>query len=115
MLRHDEPEVRDAAAMALGESRRAEALDPLRDHFSREADSQSRKTGLLAIALLRAEPAVDFLLTVVKTFPSEDAAGAVDALALYRHDATVRARLEETVKQRPDDRLRRAFAKSFGG
>ena len=43
------------------------------------------------------------------------AAGAVAALALYRHDAGLRERVDRAVKDVGSDTLSRAFAKHFGG
>jgi HEAT repeat protein len=112
-LSHDEPEVRDAAAMALGESRLTAGLSPLCEHFAREPDAQSRKTALLAISLLRSSAAVDYLVNAVGTFPVNDAVAAVEALGLYRHDGVLRERVKEHVERRGEDPLKRAAAKAF--
>jgi HEAT repeat protein len=112
-LSHDDPEARDAAAMALGESRLTAALTPLSAHFAREPDAQSRKTTLLAISLLRSSAAVDFLLNVVGTFPVSDAVTAVEALGFYRNDAALRERVKQHIERRGDEPLKRAAAKSF--
>jgi HEAT repeat protein len=112
-LSHEQPEVRDAAAMALGESRLTAALSPLCEHFAREADVQSRKMALLAIALLRSAAAVDYLVNVVASFPVNDAVAAVEALNLYRHDVSLRERVRVHVERRGEEPLKRAVAKAL--
>src|SRR5579883_1134311 len=61
-------QARDVAAvtaLALGESRLPEAFEPLRRWWERSRDVEQGQTALLAIAMLRQDPALDFLLTLV--------------------------------------------------
>jgi HEAT repeat protein len=105
--------IRGYAALALGESRQAEALEPLRARLKREPEADVRRAMLVALAALRSAESVDHLVKFVSSARPADAAAAVEALGIYRHDAAVRARLEEALNQRRDETLRRAFAKSF--
>src|SRR5438270_268976 len=57
----------EAAAMALGKSRLAEALDPLRGCLGRCHSAELRQHILLAVAILRRPAAIDFLLEHVST------------------------------------------------
>ena len=57
----------EAAVMALGTSRRADAVEWLKTRFGRVADAESKKILILALASARTESAMDFLLEVVRT------------------------------------------------
>lgn len=105
--------VRGAAALALGESRQAEALEPLRARLKREPEADVRKVLLVAMAMLRSPESVEHLLAVLASSRAPDAVAAVEALGIYRHDAAVRAKVHEVVKTRGEEPLQRAFAKSF--
>jgi HEAT repeat protein len=70
-LEADSEAIAECAALALGESRRAEALEILQKH----AKSYLRRTVLLAIALLRSDAAVEYLRSLL---PDADAAKALE-------------------------------------
>jgi HEAT repeat protein len=77
------PAVIEAAALALGESRSAKALPLLQEAWNRHPRQALRKTILLAIALLRSDEAVAFLLMRRERDAGEAAADAEAALSLY--------------------------------
>jgi HEAT repeat protein len=111
-LHHKDEAVSEAAALALGESKREGALDVLRP-FCEGLPPDSRRTALLAIALVRSSAALDYLVSVVERGPSGVAAHALGALGLYRHDAPLRSRVEAIVAARASRPLRQAFAEAF--
>ena len=113
-LRSGSDEVAERAALALGESRRADAFRLLREALEREARAALRRTLLLGIALLRQDEAVEFLLSRVKEDGEKAAADALAALALYGRDETVRGRIQEIVEARKSAVLRGVFEKEFG-
>ena len=86
--------VAEAAALALGDARLESAFEVLRDAFERPHSRVLRRTLLLAIALLRREPAIDFLLALVGTGDGQTSTDAVAALAMYDQDPKLRERLE---------------------
>ena len=86
--------VAEAAALALGDARLEGAFDVLRIAFERPHTRALRRTLLLAMALLRREPAIDFLLDLVQTGDGQTSAYALAALAMYDQDAKLRERLE---------------------
>jgi HEAT repeat protein len=86
--------VAEAAALALGDARLESAFAVLRGAFERPQSRALRRTLLLAIALLRREPAIDFLLELVQTGDSQTSADAVAALAMYDQDPKLQERLE---------------------
>jgi hypothetical protein len=111
-----EGDVADAAALALGESRRAEAFDVLRAHWERaSADPARRGPFLLALGLLRRPESIELLLSVVRDGTDPAAYDAIEALALYRHDPAVTPRVEQAVRERGSAALRAAFDRTLGG
>jgi len=94
--------VAEAAALALGESRREAAFTVLRDWFVRGLPAGLRRTALLAIAMLRRDEGIDFLLGVVKEGATGPARDAVAALGIYRDNPSVGERLREAAQGRSD-------------
>ena len=100
-LDHREEAVAEAAALALGDSRLESAFAVLREAFERtRALPRSRRTLLLAIALLRRESAIDFLLDLVQNGESQTSADAVAALAMYDKDPNLQERLAGALQAR---------------
>jgi len=108
-------ETRAAAALALGGSRLPEAFEILRSWWTRTISAELRRTALLAIAMLRRDPPLDFLLSLVSDGNALDARDAIAALGLYRHDDALRERVADVVKRRRDVDLRKALAEAFEG
>ena len=109
------PESAEAAALALGGSRQPGALPLLTEWWERNFDASLRRTALLAIAMLKSDAAIAYLLDHVANSAAPHAAAAIDALALYRHDPRLRAQVEEAVEQRRDRTLSAAFSTAFVG
>ena len=94
-LGHREDSVAEAAALALGDSRLESAFAVLRDALERtRALPLRRRTLLLAIALLRRENAIDYLLDLVRHGEGQISADAVAALAMYEKDPNLQERLD---------------------
>lgn len=119
LLERGDGPLREAAVMALGQSRREEAL-PLLLRFA-----ESRPTGagegagerwvaLTAVAVLRSSEALAYLLKLVREAPPDLAAQAVRALALHRYDEGLRGKVEAEVRARRDAGLSRACTEAFG-
>jgi len=105
LARRPNPELREAALLALGESRRPEALPlltELAEHAVTEADAG---VVLLAVALLRSDAAWGHLLDLIREGSTTHARAAIDALATYRDDSALRARTLAAVEARDDARL----------
>ena len=99
-LDHREEAVAEAAALALGDSRLESAFESLRDAFQRLHAHALRRTLLLAIALLRREHAIDYLLDLVQNGADQISADAVAALAMYENDPNLQARLDRARQAR---------------
>jgi HEAT repeat protein len=91
------PEISEMAALALGESRQAGAFEILRQWWQRTGMAELRQTGLLAIALLRQDAALDFLLELVATGDKRDRDGAIGALKMYQSDAILWQRVQQAM------------------
>jgi HEAT repeat protein len=94
---HDEA-VREAAILALGDSRRREAFEFLKSFWEKAADSRVQEIVLMAFSLLRLPPAVDFLLALVAAENQAVAKAALSALALHRYDERLRERAAAVAK-----------------
>jgi len=99
-LDHHEEAVAEMAALALGDSRIETAFDVLRKAATRTSHCSLRRTILLAIALLRRENAIDYLLEVVQHGDDQASADAADALATYAEDPHLRERLDNAKTNR---------------
>lgn len=92
-------EVREAAILALGASRRADAVDWLKERFGAVA-GEAKKTILLALATARTEPAIEFLLGVIRKGSESESALAVAAMEVNRGDQRLREEVEQAVRAR---------------
>ena len=102
----------EAAAVALGESRRAEALPLLRGWLDRAAHRGLARVALLAIASLRRDEAVDLLLSLARDEPGPLAREALSALASVGGGDVLYERAKAVVEARPE--LKDALARAFG-
>jgi HEAT repeat protein len=103
----------EAAALALGEARVQGAFEALRRGWERHCGGRAAEGVLLGIALLRSDQANGFLVSLVERAPEQDAALALSALALHRHDEALVGRLEAIVPGRKSRRLAEVFAEKF--
>ncbi len=100
-LDHREEAVVEAAALALGDSRLESAFAVLRDALERtRALPLRRRTLMLAIALLRRESAIDYLLDLVQNGEGQTSADAVASLAMYGQDPNLQERLDRARQSR---------------
>jgi len=99
-LDHEEEAVAEAAALALGESRLESAYTVLRAAFEQAHTRAMGRTLLLALALLRRESAIDYLIDLVAKGDAQASAGAAAALDMYRQDPKLHERLEQAQRSR---------------
>jgi hypothetical protein len=110
-LGHADDTVRELAALALGESRLDGALTPLKEAWNGVLLGEELRRALLrAAATHRSEAAFDWLLAVVVDARVPVALEAVEALAVCRHNAKLKQRLEGAVRDRGDENLANRFA-----
>lgn len=90
-LNSQSEDLRDAAVIALGESRLPEAFELLRGLMPQT------KLILLAIAMTRQPAAIEYLLSLLSN--RNHRAAALEALAMYRNDPAIRAKIEQATKE----------------
>jgi len=112
LLQSPDAVLRETAAIALGESRRPEACTPLREASERAALPSDRRACLLALALLRVEPAYAYLIELIENAPESTARLAIEALGVFRHDAGLRQRVAAAASQRAP--LQALLRETFG-
>jgi HEAT repeat protein len=105
-LQRPAAEVREAAMLALGESRLHEALPLLRGAAERAVVDEECGVALLAIALLRCDAAWEHLIALVRDGSATRACAAIDAIATYRADTALRERVLAAVSERDEPRVR---------
>ena len=105
--------LREAAILSIGESRAPRAFELLRDRWNGEFDPEMRKLLATSIALTRQPAAIEFLVQRAAQDHSKVAIIAIEALAIYRSDDAMRAKLAEIAQKRGGEVLaefRKAFA-----
>jgi HEAT repeat protein len=85
-LRHEDEALREFAALALGESRLADALTQLRAAWEDAVGTGTRGALIRAAALHRSEAAFDWLLDIIAGGSSAQAQAAEEALAVYERN-----------------------------
>jgi hypothetical protein len=105
--------LQEEAALALGTSRRPQALEALRRAYARARDARLRQVLLTSLASLRSPEAIDFLVSIVETERTEAAADALQALRIHRNNSALRERLAQAVTTRADSSLQAVFNKTL--
>ena len=101
-LRAGDRDVARAAAMALGEARRPEAIVALRERLPGEDRPDVRHAIILALATSRDDEAFAGLLELIARGAAADSKAAVEALRLYPHDEGLQRRVRAALdKRRP--------------
>jgi len=107
-LASDDRDVARAAAMALGEARRPEAVGSLRARLPHEDRLDVRHAIVVALATSRDDAAIDALLALIARGSAADSNAAIGALELYAHDEALQRRVETAVAaRRPAAKTRR--------
>jgi len=105
--------IAEAAALALGESHLAAAVEALISKWGVHPADALRSALVAALALARSDSAFDFLFSRIEAANEKIAVEIISALALYRHDDRIRNRVDALVESRQSDALREAFTISF--
>jgi hypothetical protein len=113
-LHQDSEDLIESAALALGESRMAAAFTPLQRAYESHVSRPLRKTFLLALAMLRKDEAVEFLLRCLDEQSENLASDGLEALKLYRADMAVMERARVIVAKRDSALLKRLCNEMLG-
>ena len=93
-------ETAEVVALVLGESQLPEALPVLQDWWRQTTHPDLRKTALFAIATLRQDDAIQFLLHLLRKGSPRDAEAALQALDVYRSDGFLWPQVEAILETR---------------
>lgn len=113
-LESDNREVRNEAAIAIGESRHADAFSHLKSAFEEHTDPEDHRALALAMGLLRSEEAVAYLISNIKQEDAERAAAAIIALSHSRDLENVEDRTRAAVNACDHRYVARVFNEEFG-
>lgn len=110
----EDPAIVEAAALALGESRLAVALDGLKAAWEGVlVPLEIRRVLIRAAALHRSDAAFDWLLALAAEREERIATEIVDVLSIYRHNEKLARRLRDTVDARDDEGPRTAYRSAW--
>ena len=111
-LRNDE--LTEHAALALGTSRLASALDVLIGCWNGRGNGHlSHEAILRALSASRQEQALEFLLQLIRNGRQHDAVASLEALGLHGESENIRARVRSAVAKRDSPELHLAFERAF--
>jgi HEAT repeat protein len=93
-------QVREAAILALGACRRADTIDWLKERFASVADAETRQCILLSLATARTEPAIEFLLRVIREGSARASEMAVSAMEINRAGRRIQEEIDKALRER---------------
>lgn len=96
-------EIRDAAILAFGESRRPEAIEWLKQRFAQIADIETRNCILLSLATSRTEAAMEFLIQQIRDGSAPISQSAVSAMEVNRVHRAIQGRVEQALRERAEE------------
>ncbi|HXJ42627.1 MAG TPA: HEAT repeat domain-containing protein [Bryobacteraceae bacterium] len=102
LARSKDQDLREATILALGASRRADAIGFLCEYFESTADRDTKRSILLALASARTESAIGFLLNLIRDGSPASADLAAKAMSIHQADATLQPALEAALAGRSD-------------
>src|SRR5438093_875035 len=104
-LGSDNRDIARAAAMALGDCRRPEAVVALRERLPGEDRPDVRHAIILGLVASRDDRGFDAVLELVARGSAPDSKAAVEALRLYAHDDALQRRVNAALDARRPARL----------
>jgi HEAT repeat protein len=96
---HDE-DVQEQAALSLGVSRLPDAVNVLKDAYSKYRNSRFAEPLLRAISASRQEPGFAFLLQLIRTGRENESQDAIHALAIHKDSPEIAKRVQEAIRTR---------------
>jgi hypothetical protein len=112
-LREGDALQRESAALALGQSARAEAIAVLIDWVEDSGWDRDIELGTRALGLGRSDRAREYLLRLVETGSASRARKAVEALAIHSYDAALGERVRSAAGKNPIPGLKTLAQKVF--
>jgi len=114
-LTHRDEAIAEQAALALGESRHADALACLQKAWDNIMVAPVLRRALIrAAALHRSEAAYDWLIKLLAHRDAGLAEAALEALSIYKHNDALAIRIKAALDGRKDRKLVASFARLWG-
>ena len=113
-LQDADPAIVDQALLALGHSRRSEALAPLIAWLEAAPDPAETHVGLAAMVAHRSEEATAYLINRVAEAGEAEAMAVLDALAPMAFDPKTAERVRTAAAERTEPGLQRRVQAKFG-
>lgn len=102
-LESGDEDVQAQAALSLGVSKLAGAVDVLKEAYAKSRNRRSAEPLLRAISVSRQESALEFLLGIIRNGSEREARDAVRALELNRDSPEIARRIGEAIKARGEE------------
>lgn len=96
-------EVSEEAALSMGSSRLPGAVARLQKVWEENRDPSLRLAVLRALSVSRLDPALNFLLDIVRNGRARDRADALDALKLHQESEEIWRRVQDAIRQQASD------------
>ncbi len=109
----EDGDVAQAAMLALGESRLPAAFEVLRRKWAKTIAMPVRRVLLTAMAVMKLDAAIAFLISLVETESIPAAAAVIEALSIYRGNERVRKAANDAVLARRNQTLADHFKRDF--
>ena len=93
-------EVREAALLALGASRRADGIEILKARYEATADPKTKKCVLLALSSSRTEQAIEYLCGLIREGSQATIDAVISSMSLHRDDARIQDQIEKALSSR---------------
>jgi hypothetical protein len=110
----DDDATREAATLALGESRLPAAYELLKEKWDRTAMLAEKKVLLVSMAASRLDDAIAFLISLVESAGMPIASAAGEALSIYRRNERISKSVYKAIQERRDHKLIENFRRDFG-
>ena len=105
-------DVAGEAALALGSLHDERALSPLKERLERRCDPDLTEVIFTAMALMRLDPAYDYVLGLIRA-DAQRAALALQALGRATVNEEMRGKIAQAVEQSGSERLSELYGKEF--
>jgi HEAT repeat protein len=109
----DDPAIAEAAILAIGSSRLPAAFDRLKEKWDNRAGAALKRVLLFAMAMIRSEAAIAFLISLLEDSNPQTARDSLTALAIYRDNEKIRRSVEDALSRRGDKNLIEALRREF--
>jgi hypothetical protein len=101
------------AALALAESRLPQVFELLKDKWTATFDREFKNNLLLPMALTKSDESREFLISVLESGDLRTGTAAIEALSIYRGDATMRKRAGVAIGGPNEAQLSAALRRAF--